>query len=257
MLATYARYDSRFAEILKLKPYNDFEIATHISLKNKYVFFQVGKAASSNVKWVLQSLELRSTPWKRPRDVHDKFQSPHLSPFQLDGDTLIDAFFSDSYKRFAFVRNPFTRILSCYLHRIVGAERSGSNKKLKDLTGGRGGGEVSFDEFVEIIYAQDSYDQDEHWRCQSDDLAVEHVHYDFIGKVENYVNDIEAVVSDIYGSKGLRWLQRRPNVDSSPMKTGAVEKLRRYYRDEGTVSRLLRRYEPDFVRFGYPLELQI
>jgi len=132
---------------LKVKTRNDFENNTHISLKNRYVFIQVSKAASSSVKWALQSLEFLNTPWK-VMDVNNKFYAPHISPYQVSEESLEEIFNSDSFKKVAFVRNPYTRLLSCYLHRIIGNPRSASNKALMFATGGKGGPDISFNEFV-------------------------------------------------------------------------------------------------------------
>ena len=135
---------------LKNKPKKDFEISSHISLVNKYVFVQVSKAASSSVKWALQSLEFERTPWS-VIDVNNKFFSPHISPYQVSAEELDKIFYSSEYKRATFVRNPFSRILSCYLHRVVAKPRSATNAAVMRLTGGRGGADVSFDEFVDMF----------------------------------------------------------------------------------------------------------
>ncbi|WP_226645158.1 sulfotransferase family protein [Microbulbifer variabilis] len=237
------------------KPRKDFEISTHISLKNKYVFVQISKAASSNVKSLIQAAEFHGTPWN-VTNVNDKWYSPHISPFQISDEFLGEIFEKGSdFKITTFVRNPFSRLLSCYLHRIVAQPESPSNKVLKRLTGGRGGRDVTFNEFIEIICSQNSVDQEAHWRCQSDDLAVDHIKYDFIGKLENIDHDLGELLSLIYNKEIAHQLIKKVKLDMSPMKTNSSERLLEYYSDKSTVDCVLNRYEKDFLQFNYSMQL--
>jgi hypothetical protein len=239
---------------LKNKPKRDFEISSHISLVNHYVFVQVSKAASSSVKWALQSLEFKRTPWK-VIDVNNKFYSPHVSPYQVPHDLLDKFFFGDGCKRVTFVRNPFSRLLSCYLHRVVAKPRSATNSALKKITGGRGGADVSFDEFVEIVCAQEALEQEAHWRCQSEDLCFDKISYDFVGKLEFLKNDLVDMLNLLYGEALTAWYFNGRNADASPMKTGSSEKLAEYYKDSVTIKRVMERYESDFISFGYEFKI--
>ena len=235
---------------LKNKPKKDFEISSHISLVNKYVFIQVSKAASSSVKWALQSLEFKRTPWD-VIDVNNKFFSPHISPYQIPAAQLDEIFYSSEFKRASFVRNPFSRILSCYLHRVVAKPRSATNAALMKLTGGRGGDDVSFNEFVELICSQNAIDQEAHWRCQAEDLCSAEISYDFIGKLENINNDIISLIELLHGKEAAKWYQDSSKSDASPMKTGSSKLLHDYYSDIGTINRIKKRYEMDFEFFNY------
>jgi hypothetical protein len=235
---------------LKNKPKSDFEVSCHISLFSGYVFVQVSKAASSSVKWALQSLEFERTHW-RVSNVNNKFFSPHISPYQIPPALLDEVFLSDKYSKTTFVRNPFARILSCYLHRVVAKPRSATNAALMRATGGRGGEDVSFDEFVEIICSQPAHEQESHWRCQAEDLCADEIEYDFVGKVENIAEDLPALIDLLYGSSACEWYNRSKKVDASPMKTQSGELARGYYSDQKTRERLLDRYEADFAKYSY------
>jgi hypothetical protein len=217
---------------------------------NRYVFVQVSKAASSSVKWALQSLEFSGTPLQ-VIDVNNKFFSPHISPYQVSREQLDKIFFSEEYRRTTFVRNPYARILSCYLHRVVAKPRSATNAAVKRLTGGRGGEDVTFDEFIELICSQDSVDQEAHWRCQAEDLCIAHVKYDFVGKVETISQDLPELVKMLYGQCGLNWYLKGIKTDASPMKMGSTKLLKKYYVDDGALQRVRRRFYNDFEAFGY------
>src|SRR5690348_8095516 len=83
----------------------------------RYYFFANPKVASTTTLYVLQTAERNGTP-PLLEDLHNRSKSPlrsfdeHVTPeVVLTG---------DAYFKFAYVRNPFTRILSCYLDKIVG-----------------------------------------------------------------------------------------------------------------------------------------
>ena len=104
--------------VTSIKPKNDFLNHTYISLRNNYVYLAVGKAANSTVKHHLYELEYAGTRFKT-KSLHDRQSSPLLSPFQLTDELLEDVFTSSKYFRFSLVRNPYTRLLSCYLDRMA------------------------------------------------------------------------------------------------------------------------------------------
>lgn len=236
------------------KTSSDFEIGSHISLKNKYVYVQVSKAASSSVKWALQSLEFYGSPWKVV-DVNNRFMSPHICPYQLSWELQDEVFLSSGYKRATFVRNPYSRLLSCYLHRVVAMPEKPTNQVIKQLTGGRGGSDVSFDEFIELICPLTALESESHWRCQSEDLAIGSIDYDFIGKVEAIKVDLPKLVELLYGAEGLARHIKSIKVDASPMKTGANTLLQEYYKDTATMARVQKRFASDFELFGYSTSL--
>ena len=67
---------------MRYKTRADINLDTHISLKHRYVYLMVGKAASSTVTYHLQCVEYRGTRYQ-PGNVNSRHQSPHLAPFQL------------------------------------------------------------------------------------------------------------------------------------------------------------------------------
>ena len=69
------------SDLLASKSQRELDIATHISLKHRYVFFQVSKAASSTAKYHLQALEVKGT--RRKISVNNRNLSPHVWPSQL------------------------------------------------------------------------------------------------------------------------------------------------------------------------------
>lgn len=99
-----------------------------ISLRQRFVFTPVSKAANSTAKALLYQAEFRHHGYIRQAErvgelpaieLHDVTTSPFPMPYQLPGGTLQAVLFSDRYYRFAFVREPVERLLSCYLDRIA------------------------------------------------------------------------------------------------------------------------------------------
>lgn len=242
-----------FAQLERYKSRVDIELNTHISLRNNYIFFQVSKAASSTVKYYLQLAELEHSPWRgHVRDVNNKHLSPHLSPYQVQDRMFFDLLASNACRKVAVVRNPYARLLSCYLHRIVKDPGSRSARILARLYGKRDVSKIKFPEFIRLICDQESRDMEAHWRVQSDELMLGCVDYHFIGKVETLKEDLHRMLRLLFGPAGSGYLVDEKNL--SPARTRASDKLREYYDDE-TVDYVRNRYQADFVALGYSTEI--
>jgi hypothetical protein len=232
--------------VLALKTNQDFQINTHISLKNEYVFFQVSKVASSTVVHHLQSVEFEGSGFK-VQNPNNKHVSPHLSPFQLPEKELLEVMESERYRKIAFVRNPFSRLLSCYLHRIVGAPESPSARLFARVSGGTS--VPSFEEFIKVVCDQRSRDMDRHWRVQSDEVLADVVGLDFVGKFENLNNDLCSLEQYLFGRKAFDRSTLK-EFNASPASTGSDGRVQGYY-DVDLVKRVVERFERDFELFGY------
>ncbi|MBD0335929.1 MAG: sulfotransferase family 2 domain-containing protein [Cyanobacteria bacterium Co-bin13] len=96
-----------------------FNLSIHISLKHRYLYVDTPKVGCSTIKLTLQRLELEDEQFARDdfEDIHLRKFSPLLMPIQVGP---LDAFLSRSdIFKFCFVRNPYTRVLSCYLDKIA------------------------------------------------------------------------------------------------------------------------------------------
>lgn len=239
-------FNKKYSDFVRCKNFREFDVNTHISLKNRYIYFQISKAASSTVKYYLQNLEVKGTG-RKVINVNDRNLSPHVWPSQLREADFYEMINSSSWKKIAFVRNPYARLLSCYLHRVVGDLKSASNKVLSKYTGGRIGSDVSFEEFVKIVCSQETASQEAHWRVQSEDIYFHLIpKFDCIGKVENLETDICKMLTLLTGKS----VQISLDVDKSPATTKASIKLREYY-TEDLRKIVFDRYRLDFDNFGY------
>ncbi len=231
---------------------NDFHNNTNISLRNKYLYFAVDKVANSSVKNALFAIEYAPVG-KTAVTLYDERSSPLLSPYQLDDDLLRTVLNSGNYFRFTFVRNPFTRLLSCYLDRIctqTSNPRRYLNRYLKSHN--ISAEEVTFEVFIRAICEQASPVQNSHWRVQYDDVLFERIDYDYVGKFETLWTDMAFVSDKIWGS--VRPEMSDSSVNKSPKITNAGSRLAEFYTPE-LVELVVKRYEQDFRAFGYSTEI--
>ena len=172
-----------YDKYLTTRPIRDFLTYTNISVKHKYIYFAISKVANSTIKFYLQEIEYEGTPY-RVKTVHDKHCSPLLSPYQLSLFDLESAFHSDEYKKFAFVRNPYSRILSCYLDRIQDpkskAYRNINALLVEDPR------EISFGQFLRAISSQHPIEMDSHWRPQVFESTIDLIKLNKVYFLSNY-----------------------------------------------------------------------
>lgn len=236
-------------DVSKIKPLRDFYDHSYISLKNKYFFHSIGKSANSTVKHFLYLIEYQGTRYKT-KSVHDRQSSPCLSPFQLSEKLYEDVFFSDDFFRFTFVRNPYTRLLSCYLDRIV-PKISAPYKQLLLFANKEPGYDFSFKEFIVIICQQKTYLQNNHWRLQVADSCAKLIPYTYIGKQESFDEGMKYVWSIICPEREVPDFK---NTNMSPSKTNSRNKLELYWTKE-IIELVKISYKDDFEYFGYSKEI--
>ncbi|MDN2566005.1 sulfotransferase family protein [Aquibium sp. A9E412] len=231
-------------DILKVSDINWFNAAVNISLNGRYVFVENPKVASSTIKSRLHSNELIGLRNMRVGPHPEITSSPMVKPYQLPVDQLCDILFGPDFYKFTFVRNPFERLLSCYLDKIVG---SAPEKTQVDgywtRTHGAAKENYSFSEFVEAVANTNDNARDKHWRTQCRVTMVGYIDYSFIGRFETLAQHLNQV-------QRVGRIDFRDVAEVSPHKTGASTKLKEYYTPE-IVEKVVDIYEPDFERFKY------
>lgn len=238
-------------EKLKSREYINLDI--QISLKNNYFYIMIGKAASSTVTYHLQYVEFQGSQFT-VKNVNSPYNSPHVLPYQLRPAHLLSILQDDDFKKVTMVRNPYARLLSCYLHRVVGNTRMNPTKKAilrhaDKLQGNR----PSFAQFINRICGQENRQMERHYALQHDMVMYPLIRYDLIGKVETLHDDLMRMEQLLFGREVFdREALQREN--RAPMQTGANTKIRQYYTD-ALAEKVAERYRLDFETFGYSMDL--
>lgn len=221
----------------------DFMHVTFISLKYNYLFVETPKVACSTIKRLLINAEYEGkVTISQGEALHYREFSPLLNIRQVGN---VNQFLnrSDIFK-FCFVRNPYTRLLSCYLDKVL-RRLPQSHQLMYELGYGLFSDKVlSFSEFIEAVLAQPMRYMDWHWRTQYYTTFQNCIKYDFIGKFENFETDFQKVMQDL----DINFAQYYQTVNAHA--TQANEKLKEYYTSE-LVEKVYQKFKIDFDHFGY------
>jgi hypothetical protein len=137
------------------------------------------------------------------------------------------------YFKFAFVRNPWDRIVSCYFNKVV----EGRLHDFKECQG------KDFECFVDLIDKTDLRIANPHIKLQTRLIPVDKC--DFIGKLENFANDLQYVSSVI----GI-------NLDNLPHYHKTERAHYSTYYTPRTRRIIERKYKEDIETFGFTFETQ-
>lgn len=213
-----------------------FARALHISPRLGLVYVNNPKSACSTIKLSLQRAELGDAAYEPPKSVHTFEDSP-LVTWPDTAELGTEAF--AGRRVFSFVREPFGRLKSVYLNKIVRPQKRG---KFRTDAGFAADETPSFDRFVRAVCDQDPRDQNPHWRLQVLNLSVDAITYDTLGKLEQFAGDWARFADTVPG------LERRPHF--AGMRTGAAARDDLHL-SPGAHRAVETAYAADFARFGY------
>jgi chondroitin 4-sulfotransferase 11 len=151
-----------------------------------------------------------------------------------------------NYFRFAFVRNPWDRLVSCYKDKINYETAHVYNRYKNPFVSylqqkGLYKRDMEFREFVEIVSQIPDEEAEGHIRSQYTYLEDRQgkILADFIGRFENLANDLQVIASRMGVRLTLPHLRRTTHGD-----------YREYY-DDFTIEAVRRRYAKDVLLFKY------
>lgn len=225
----------------------EYERSPLISFKNRIVFFPVGKVANSSLKNLLFQAELSDTRVTPNKFSHAAIESPFILPYQLPCTLLDEILVDPGFRKITFVRNPYSRLLSCYLDRVQ-KKHTRAHKIVAGYLENRGVSmdHLDFGRFVRAL--TDILLEDQHWRPQAIETAIDYIEYDFIGRFESLAEDAEKMIQKYYTD-----FKGRLSFDS-PAKNRSELKLSEYYEPELT-DIVAHCFSYDFERFAYSKEL--
>lgn len=190
---------------------------------------RIPKAASTSVPGAIAENKFSKT---FSTDVGDMFP---IKPKNLTQKQVEE--FSDYYK-FTFVRNPYARVLSAYLHKVV------KDGKLQKTLASE---DASFSAFVSYIKSvRGGIYHNIHWAPQTSLLLISPQEFDAIGKVENIETDLPQILKPIFPK--MRQISSKESYNLHATK--ATTKLADFYTEE-TQEMVYKLYKDDFDTFGY------
>jgi hypothetical protein len=227
------------------------ELNTFVLESFNVVYMDTPKTGGTSLKTVLAAMEGEYNP---PEDslsdetsaemfIHDRAINP-LKPVTHFPDQLQEEIlFSKDWKRFCVVRNPYSRLFSAWLSKLLlrqpGYLESVPGYALPDTIGDRDEVYAAFQDFVEYL-ARHGTNSNPHWDRQTNLLFAGSIEWDEILKFETLQVDLERA-NQLFG--GQRMVLDRLNVSGFAPDWGAVP--------AETKDQIKSIYIDDFEAFGY------
>jgi Sulfotransferase family len=218
----------------------------HIDDVRKLAYVETPKVACTSIKkFMMDQYHGAVFPLSNNSQVHDRNISPLKQLFSMPAQDAENVIFGAQYRRFSFVRNPFSRLLSGYLDKLVNNDYE--RRRHLPLMGFELGSHPTLLEFLGRLKLQNDTERDVHFATQSSLLEVDTVTYDYIGRFEGFRQNFQDFQSDFYGVG--------PATDSYETfgkhhASDANSKVLAHYGD-AEVALVREIYAKDFALFGY------
>lgn len=237
------------ASKVRFVPFYEFDHNIHISLKNKFLYVETPKVACSTLKLTLARLELEDESYNR-ENIHDRNVSPLLRASQVgDFNKFLNR---EEIVKFCFVRNPYERLLSCYLDKVRGRDKATLSGLLCQLGLDQTdyNQEISFEKFLCAVGETPLSMMNSHWRPQYYQTFQGVIQFDRIGKLERFEKDLFEIGMSI--TRDFRAYYHSWVVHQTDSK-----KLLSNYYTQSLRDRVYKLYEIDFDRFKYRRALPV
>ena len=183
----------------------------NINHHHKFIYYQTPKCGSRTLNKIMNLSQDEITLGDQPRKIVDEHHK--------------------KYYTFGFVRNPWDRLVSSYVNKIVNKFQHG----LYEFWSCN-----SFKEFVFRIKSTDLTTQDRHIQPQYMFLPGD---INFIGRMENFQHDIKAICNTV-----------DLHLPEIPHKNTTKHKHYTEYYDDETREIVAKKYAQDIETFGYKFE---
>ncbi len=213
------------------------------------VYVATPKVACTTLKATLWRWHLRDPDCAvEPAAIHRRTDATFRAPRELGFRQFMTDINAAPCVRFCFVRNPYTRLLSCYLNKIVGRNAAGRLRRdglaFRAKFGYADDDDIPFAAFVDRIASESWYEANPHWRIQTEQLLWGGVHYDFVGRFEAFRGELDRLARE-------RDVDLRPYlIDRRHHATNAHLHVAAFYTPE-LQARVHDLYRADFDAFGY------
>lgn len=193
-----------------IKPIPRYNITA--SQTHKFVWFRVAKVGTRTILSILQK--------NVPLTIND-YSVPYNSKDYED------------FFKFAFVRNPWSRVVSCYCNKVL----TKCHPAFEECY------DKDFAYFVDFINRIDVANCDPHIKLQTRLFPINEL--DFIGRLETFSEDLQHVLSML-------------NINDIPMEHKNSSKHEHYshYYTERTKKIIAKKYKADIKAFNYQFEYE-
>lgn len=195
-------------------------------------YIQIPKVASSSINLMLSELRTNPTPdkasWAKTESLHPR------GVLRL----------REQYFLFSFVRNPVTRLYSCYRDKVVNAEQRRKRCTFSPYQIHFG---MSFQEFIEQVSQIPDRHSDQHFKSQSGVLYHKgELLVNYVGKMEQFEEDWEVLSSRF----------ELPMPPRSRRVSGTTAGMKDIPLSRDVLSLIMNRYAKDLDHFDYRQDLE-
>lgn len=259
-----------------------------LSKRYRLLYCPIGKVANTSIRKWLMNLEGIKQGYDESKD--NVYNSSLALKLSLEKTYTLKVL-ADNYYSFAFVRNPFSRLVSSYLNKFIdqkpiplaAAERMNKivnsrkfnksqmyiqklfkgSKRLKEP--------ITFREFVKYLSETNIDEMDNHWAPQY--LFLQTWQFDFIGKFEKLEKDFDTLLLNLNQREGIEPIKdileisNKSDYKSSTNECFADipgERIRafnsypsyRFFYDQEIERIVANIYSEDFKLFGYKSKIK-
>ncbi len=197
--------------------------STFVNTSRRYLYFEVPKAACTQMKHLLRHLEgappidlladANTLETRRDLYVHARANVPLPSLADLDSSLQREVLESPDFLRITVVRSPYTRLVSAWRNKVLLCDGiTGKNVYLQlrgRLPGIHEDLPIPFDEFVRYVERQcDLPNCDIHWVRQVDYNFFPAMNYSWVGEVERLEETVRRLEAHL-GLSGVLAVDRR------------------------------------------------
>ncbi len=227
------------SDTIRYKYFMPMNIVLH---KYRTIYFYIPKVACTSLRTVF--LQLLGISPSAPTNRHISLRNLE---YPSETNDKINSNFHHYFK-FCFVRNPWDRLVSCYLNKILSKSRTdyyfkNGIPRTFFKYGEAFHSEMPFEEFVDAICNIPDEDSNNHFKSQhkfvSDSNGEPLV--DFIGKFEKMEEDFSHICRKL-NIKKIELPRIRINRNRKPYQ---------YYYNKETIEKVRKRYSKDIEMFGY------